>query len=101
MAAISLFTTVSTKGQIILPKAIRDQLHWDAGIRLIVEHTADGVLLRPIAMAFAPTRSENVFGCLAFEGGPRSVEQTDADVIANTMWRYARGKCQDRCQPHD
>jgi len=39
-------TIVSTKGQVILPKAIRDQRHWGAGTRLIVEETADGVLLK-------------------------------------------------------
>ena len=28
-----LTTTVSTKGQVILPKAIRQALHWEAGTR--------------------------------------------------------------------
>ena len=58
-----LITTVSTKGQVILPKAIRQRRQWDAGTRLVVEETADGVLLKP-APAFAPTRPENVFGML-------------------------------------
>ncbi len=31
MAATGLVTTLSTKGQVILPKAIREQLQWDAG----------------------------------------------------------------------
>ena len=53
MAATGLTTTISTKGQLILPKAIRDRLQWDAGTRLAVEHTADGVLLKPLAAAFA------------------------------------------------
>ncbi len=38
-------TTLSTKGQVILPKAIRDQRHWDAGTRLVIENTEAGVLL--------------------------------------------------------
>ncbi len=38
-------TTVSTKGQVILPKAIREQKHWAAGTELIVEETDEGVLL--------------------------------------------------------
>ena len=92
MVADSLITTVSTKGQVILPKAIRDQLHWGAGTRLIVEHTSDGVLLRPMVVAFAPTRPEDVFGCLPVQGGPRSVEDMDAGIAAEAKRRHARGR---------
>ena len=60
MTAADLTTTLSTKGQVILPKAIRDQLRWHAGTRLAVELTADGVLLKPLTTAFVPTRSEDV-----------------------------------------
>ena len=73
MAPTSLTTTISTKGQVILPKAIRDQLHWDAGTRLVVEHTAGGVLLKLLATAFAPTRPEDVFSRLSYKGSPKSV----------------------------
>jgi AbrB family looped-hinge helix DNA binding protein len=66
-------TRVSTKGQVILPKSIRDQLHWDAGTRLVVEQTADGVLLRPIRAVFAPTRPEDFFGSLVYKGEPKTV----------------------------
>ena len=65
-----LTTTVSTKGQIILPKAIRQTLGWRAGTRLVVETRPEGVLLKPESV-FAETRSEDVFGCLAYDG-PRS-----------------------------
>ena len=92
MAATDLTTTVSTKGQVILPKAIRDQLHWDVGTRLLVEHTADGVLLKPLTNAFAPTRPEDVFGCLPYTGKPRSVEQMNAGIAAEARRRHARGR---------
>ncbi len=93
MAATSLVTTVSTKGQVILPKAIRDQLHWDAGTRLVAEHTAEGVLLRLLTTAFVPTRPEDVFGCLPYKGKPKSVEQMDAGITAEAKRRHARGRC--------
>ena len=35
-------TTVSTKGQVILPKAIREARHWPAGTELVVEDTPRG-----------------------------------------------------------
>ena len=40
-------TRLSTKGQIILPKSIRDSRAWGAGTEFTVEETKDGVLLRP------------------------------------------------------
>jgi AbrB family looped-hinge helix DNA binding protein len=56
-----LTTVVSTKGQVVLPKAIREQRHWLAGTMLSVEDTADGVLLKA-SPAFAETNIEAVFG---------------------------------------
>jgi AbrB family looped-hinge helix DNA binding protein len=60
-------TTVSTKGQVILPHAIRRKRHWDPGTKLIVEDTPEGVLLKA-APLFPPTKIEDVFGCLKYEG---------------------------------
>jgi AbrB family looped-hinge helix DNA binding protein len=47
MAAEKLTTIVSTKGQVILPSAIRRRREWSAGTRLLVEETVEGVLLKP------------------------------------------------------
>ena len=38
---------VSTEGQVILLKAIRRALRWEAGTRLVVENRPEGVLLKP------------------------------------------------------
>ena len=43
-------TVVSTKGQVILPKTIRDSKGWGAGKELIVEETRNGVVLRNAAV---------------------------------------------------
>ncbi len=85
----TLITTVSTKGQVILPKAIRTHRKWDAGTRLIVEETPEGVLLKR-APAFAPTRSENVFGMLPCAGKPKSIEEMEAGVLAEARRRHGR-----------
>lgn len=92
MAATDLTTTISTKGQVILPKAIRDQLRWNAGTRLAVEHTADGVLLKPLTTAFVQTRPEDVFGSLSYKGKPKSVEDMEAGIAAEVKRRHARGR---------
>ncbi|WP_420962749.1 AbrB/MazE/SpoVT family DNA-binding domain-containing protein [Brucella sp. IR073] len=82
-------TTVSTKGQVILPKAIRQRREWDAGTRLIVEDTPEGVLLKQ-APAFATTHPEEVFGLLAWKGEPKSLEDMEAAIVAEARRRHAR-----------
>ncbi|HMF05598.1 MAG TPA: AbrB/MazE/SpoVT family DNA-binding domain-containing protein, partial [Methylocella sp.] len=61
--AQKLTIRLSTKGQVILPKAIRQRRHWDAGTRLVVEDTDAGVLLKA-APGFEPTRPDKGFGLL-------------------------------------
>jgi AbrB family looped-hinge helix DNA binding protein len=87
----TLTTTVSTKGQVILPKAIRQRRHWEPGTRLVVEETPDGVLLKP-APVFPPTRPEEVAGMLAYRGPPKSIEDMDAAITAEVKRRRARGR---------
>lgn len=83
-----LTTTVSTKGQVILPKAIRQALRWDAGTRLVVESTRDGVTLKPVP-SFAATKSKDVFACLAYDGPAKTLEEMDAGVLAEAQRRRA------------
>jgi len=79
-------TILSTKGQVILPKAIRDQRNWAAGARLIVEETPDGVLLKSEPV-FASATIDAVFGSLNHEGPARSVEDMDAAIVAEAKRR--------------
>ena len=39
-------TLLSSKGQVIIPKPIRESHHWRPGTRFIVEDTPAGILLR-------------------------------------------------------
>ena len=83
-----LTTTVSTKGQVVLPKTIRRALHWEAGMRLVVENTPEGVLLKALP-AFAQTHPEDVFGRLSCEGAPKSLADMEAGVVAEAKRRHA------------
>jgi AbrB family looped-hinge helix DNA binding protein len=90
MASVEKLTTiVSTKGQVILPSAIRQRRKWAAGTRLVVEETAEGVLLKPVS-AFAETRPEDVFASLPFSGKPKTLEEMEAGVLAEAKRRHAR-----------
>lgn len=82
-------TTVSTKGQVVLPKAIRERRHWPAGTELVVEETPDGVLLKA-RPAFPPTRPKDVFGSLPYKGPAKSVADMKAAVAAEAKRRHAR-----------
>lgn len=84
-----LTTTVSTKGQVILPSAIRQRRAWGAGTRLLVEETAEGVLLKP-APAFPATTPRDVFGMLPHAGEPKTIEEMEAGVRAEAVRRHAR-----------
>ena len=88
-AGKKLTTTVSTKGQVILPKEIRRQRQWGAGTRLVVEDTPDGVLLKSLPL-FAETRPKDVFASLGYRGAPKSVEEMNAGIVAEAKRRHAR-----------
>jgi AbrB family looped-hinge helix DNA binding protein len=90
-AAETLTTTVSTKGQVILPKAIRERRNWQPGTRLVVEDTPDGVLLKA-APVFALTRPEEVAGMLAYRGRAKTLEEMDAAITTEVKRRRARGR---------
>lgn len=83
-----LTTVISTKGQVILPKALRDQLRWDAGTRLTVENTPDGVLLKP-SPTFPVASVDALFGSMKHSGPALSVEEMDA-AIAREAAKRAR-----------
>ena len=84
-----LRTTVSSRGQVVLPKAIRTELGWTAGTRLIVEKRPEGVLFRREPLIDS-TRIEEVRGCLRWTGEPVSIEQMDAAVLREARRRLTR-----------
>lgn len=90
-AADALTTTVSTKGQVILPTTIRRRRRWDAGTKLIVEDTEDGVLLRA-APLFPPTTVDEVFGSARYTGPTVTLEQMDEAIAEEVARRHARGR---------
>lgn len=80
-------TRLSSKGQVIIPKAVRDRHGWRPGTELEVEDRGDAVVLRPAAL-FPPTTFEEVRGCLKYDGPPVTVEEMDQAIEreARRMW---------------
>lgn len=88
--ADQLKTRVSTKGQVILPKSIRERRQWGAGTELVVEETAEGVLLKPATLV-PRTDPKKVFGMLAYRGRPKTIEEMDAGILAEAKRQHDRG----------
>ncbi|HEX5795222.1 MAG TPA: AbrB/MazE/SpoVT family DNA-binding domain-containing protein [Geminicoccaceae bacterium] len=80
-------TRLSSKGQVIIPKAVRDRHGWEPGVELEVEDRGEAVVLRP-ANPFPPTTFEEVRGCLRYDGPPVTIQEMDAAVEreARRMW---------------
>jgi AbrB family looped-hinge helix DNA binding protein len=70
---------LSSKGQIVLPKLLRDRRGWEAGTTLEVEEVPDGVLLRSVARS--PVASvEDLLGCTGYRGPRRSLADMEAAI---------------------
>ena len=84
-------TALSSKGQIIIPKPIRDHHRWPPGTQFVVEEVPEGIILKP-KKPFPPTTLEEGLGCTGYRGPARTVtemkESIDADV--RKKWRRSR-----------
>ena len=66
--------TLSSKGQVVIPKEIRDELHWESGQELTIETTESGVLLKS-RPTIKKLRLEDLRGFLKYDGPPISTEE--------------------------
>ena len=76
---------LSSKGQIVIPKAIREQLHWDAGMELIAVPTGDSIMLQPKPKK-GKHRLEDLRGMLKHEGPPIPDDVLFAPVDYSADW---------------
>ena len=75
------FVALSSKGQFVLPKAIRDRHHWQAGTRLVVIDRGDEVVIK-VAEPFAPTSFESPDVASVYTGKCLSLADMDRAVAA-------------------
>ena len=86
-------TLVSSKGQVIIPKVVRDARRWSTGTRLEVRETAEGVLLTrlttgakmPLRQGLAAIRER-----VRYRGAPKTIEEMDAAVLREAARRESR-----------
>lgn len=83
-------TKLSSKGQVIIPKAVRKTHHWETGLELVVIDAGDGILLRP-RTPFESTGLADVAGVLKDK---ITKPRTDAE-IRDALQKDMRSKWRD------
>lgn len=84
-------TTISSKGQVVLPKAMREKRRWKAGTKLTVEERPEGLLLKPLEKKKKFTVSD-WRGMLKYKGPARTIEEMNAAIEEEVRRRHARGR---------
>ena len=85
-------TTLSSKGQIIIPKALRDSHNWRPGDKFLIEETPAGLILKP-AGCFPRTVLEDGLGCAGYSGAPKTAEEMKEgiDEALKREWHKGSG----------
>ncbi len=86
-------TRVSSKGQVIIPKMIREARRWAAGTELEVRDTPEGVLLKrfatdaktPLKPGLAAIRAR-----IGHRGAGKTIEEMDAAILREAVRRAGR-----------
>ena len=66
---------LSSKGQIVIPKEVRDSYHWRTGTELVLVATEDGVMLQGKSLSEKKISAKTLRGCLQHTGKVISIEE--------------------------
>jgi len=86
MRAREFSVRLSTKGQLVVPKEIRQRHGWPDGMELVLEDQGDSVVLRP-ARQFPETTLEDLVGCTGYKGPATSLEEMEAGIAKGARER--------------
>jgi len=80
-------TRLSSKGQVIIPKPLRNSYHWETGQELVVVDVGDGILLKP-KTPFEKTSIKDVASCLRFKGKTRTLDDMEIALAKGVSDQY-------------
>ena len=66
--------TLSSKGQVVIPKEIREELRWDAGTELTLVSNASGVTIKAMPKKTGRNLAD-LIGMLKHDGPPLATEE--------------------------
>jgi AbrB family looped-hinge helix DNA binding protein len=84
-------TRLSSRGQLVLPKSVRNTRGWQPGTEFAIEEVTEGVLLRPLK-PFKPARFDEVFGCLRHPGRAKIMRQMEKAIAKGVRASHHRGR---------
>jgi AbrB family looped-hinge helix DNA binding protein len=84
-------TRLSSKGQLVVPSAVRKSQSWKAGTQLAIEQTDDGIFLKTLR-PFPPTTIDEVFGALKYRSKRKTIAQMNQAYKKEVRKRHARGR---------
>ena len=84
-------TRLSSKGQVMIPKGVREAHGWAEGIELSIEDLGNAIILRPIRM-FPLKTVDEVFGILKYARKAKTIEDMQAgiDSAMTEIWDRKR-----------
>jgi AbrB family looped-hinge helix DNA binding protein len=71
---------LSSKGQFILPKSIRDRHHWEAGTEFVIIDRGAELIIKPTRV-FPTTELEPADAPSVYNGRPLTLEEMDRAVM--------------------
>jgi AbrB family looped-hinge helix DNA binding protein len=77
-------TTLSSKGQVIIPKSLRNQYKWSPGQKLLVIDKGNGIFLKP-KRPFIQSSLKDVAGCLKYEGQAKSLKDMERAIKTGAL----------------
>jgi AbrB family looped-hinge helix DNA binding protein len=84
-------TRLTSKGQVVIPKPVRERLRWTAGTRLAVEEVGDGTVRLAPMRAIDPI--DSLYGCLKDHPRDPLAEleaEHRAEIERDERWRRGR-----------
>jgi AbrB family looped-hinge helix DNA binding protein len=70
---------MSSKGQVVLPKTLRDKRGWKEGTEVEIEEVPEGILLR-LVPTVREASLDDLLGCAGYRGPRRSLEDMEAAI---------------------
>lgn len=81
-----LTVRLSTKGQLVVPKEIRERHGWSSGVELVFEDFGDKVVLREVRDV-PETRLEDLIGCTGYRGPAKTLQEMEAGIAEGARRR--------------
>ena len=82
-------TRVSSKGQVIIPKSIRDAYQLNAGQELEVEIVTQGILLKIKKKRVASTIND-LIGCTNYQGNAKTLDEIEDSIKQGVIAEWGR-----------